>query len=56
MATWRRIWILKTLADWFCFEPTRTPKNQFIAHYTELKVCVAQLCTEAVSGSPEAAK
>lgn len=44
MATWKRIWILK-LADWFCSEPARTPKNQFSAHYTELKVCVPQFCT-----------
>lgn len=44
MGSWRRIWILK-LADWFCSEPARTPKNQFSAHYTELKVCVPLLCT-----------
>lgn len=42
MAAWRRISILKVLADGFYFEVSRILRCQFIVQYIELKVSLQQ--------------
>lgn len=42
MVAWRRISILKVLADGFYFEASRILRCQFIVQYIELKVSLQQ--------------
>lgn len=42
MAAWRRISVLKVLADGFYFEASRILRCQFIVQYIELKVSFQQ--------------